>query len=96
MNFVRVEEPITFGPGKILGLTHEQVETRIWNLKRLRGGRYRVVKEVQFKRGEILQVDSDLNGFLKGKLVAIEAKLAKDLIKASFAKALESKCSKKI
>lgn len=41
-----------FNAGTVLGLTEKQAASRLHNLERIKSGVYRVLKPVEFKRGE--------------------------------------------
>lgn len=63
---------VSFGPGIVLGLTDKQAEARLPNLQKINGDRYTVTGTVEFKRGEIIALASDLPKGLAGKLALIE------------------------
>ncbi|MGE3622997.1 MAG: hypothetical protein AB7H77_03855 [Bdellovibrionales bacterium] len=63
---------VSFGPGAVLGLTDKQAEARLQSLKKINGDRYTVTGIVEFKRGEIVAIESDPPKGLAGKLALIE------------------------
>lgn len=61
---------IKFGPGFVLELDKDQASARSHLLEKLKSGHYRVLTQVEFKRGEVLgvvsgEVPKSWAGFLK-------------------------------
>lgn len=54
---VRLLQPVTFGPGALLGLSAEQARPRAALLVQRDDGLYIAGGAVQFKRGESLEID---------------------------------------
>lgn len=48
---------VSFGAGFVLGLSEEQIKTRIFQLKKY-GKNYQVLAAVEFKKGEIVDIIS--------------------------------------
>lgn len=59
MKFFRTEDVISFHYGAILGLNEKQSKPRILtkNLKDLMDGKFEVIGEIQFKKGEIIGLE---------------------------------------
>jgi hypothetical protein len=68
--------------GGVLGLTKEQAAPRLHNLKALPGGKYEIVRPVEFKRGEVIGYDGDLPKVLASALADVDAKSGKGKGKA--------------
>lgn len=63
---------VKFGPGFVLDLDKEQADSRSHLLEKIKSGHYRVLNQVEFKRGEKLGIVSgdipkSWTGFLKAE-----------------------------
>lgn len=79
MNKVTITAIATFGAGTVLGLSEAQAAPRAHALKKIGNGRYEVQTSVQFKAGEIIELEGDLpkamgDVFVDEKQAAAKAK----------------------
>ncbi len=75
MKLFRTEDAVSFHYGTILGLKENQAKPRIQvkTLKPLKDGKFEVIGDVQFKRGEIIGLDEkDIPKGMILKFTAIE------------------------
>lgn len=63
-----VEEVVNFSEGTILELSEKQHKDREQCLKKLGGNKYEVLKTVQFKIGEIIGLDGELDKGMQSKV----------------------------
>lgn len=65
---------VNFGIGAILELSEKQYESRKHLLKKLSGSKYEATQTVQFKRGEVVGIEGELDKYLLTKVNPCEVK----------------------
>lgn len=88
--YVVTGSKVSFGVGFVLGLSEEQIQTRIFQLKKY-GKNYQVLAAVEFKKGEIIDIIS--KNLTKATLEQLE--LLEDSSKIPAEKSANSKPLKK-
>lgn len=83
---------VNFGIGAILELTEKQYESRKHLLKKLSSNKYEVLQTVQFKRGEVVGLEGELDKYLQTKVnpILVHHVDADDLVAAGVAGILEA------
>lgn len=69
-----ITDVVNFNTGVILELSEKQHKVREHCLKKLGGNKYEVLKTVQFKRGEVVGLDGELDKCLQQKVNPCEVK----------------------
>jgi len=74
MKFFRTEDTVKFQSGAILGLNETQSKPRLLSksIRAGKGGKFEVVTEIEFKKGEVIGVDGAIPKVLLSKFTAIE------------------------
>jgi len=74
MKFFRTESTVKFPSGTILGLNDAQSKPRLLSksIRAGKGGKFEVITEVEFKKGEVIGVDGAIPKALLSKFTAIE------------------------
>lgn len=79
--YVITDRYVNFGISEVLGLTDKQYESRQHLLKKLKDGKYQVLQTVQFKRGEVVELEKKPAKEMLSKLNPCEVKPAPQPVK---------------
>lgn len=69
-----ITEAMNFNAGSVLELSEKQYKGRDHCLKKIGNNKYEVLKTVQFKIGEVIGLDGEIDKGLQHKLNACEVK----------------------